>query len=160
MHRMDLVWYQSGLFFQNSHTCSFPQKRSSATATSTSEALKCLSRGLRVPLMALHFLEGTSRKNLPHFYWPVISPWLFYMTGPLVKGFLTSPYFQEELWIIKLPCSAQGWIHPTWVVGSGWGQWAMFQSRIFPSYWQSYSHCCWLVVFLITICTSSDPLIF
>lgn len=64
-HRMDLVWYLPGLFFQNSHTQSFPQKRSSATATSTSEALKCLSSDLRAPLMAQHSLEGISGKNLP-----------------------------------------------------------------------------------------------
>lgn len=63
--RMDLVWYLPGLFFQNSHTCSCSQKRSSAIATSTNEALKCLSNGLRSPLTPQHSLEGTSGKNLP-----------------------------------------------------------------------------------------------
>lgn len=103
----------------NSRTCSFPQQRSSATATSTSEALKCLSSGLRAPLMAEHSLEGTSRKKRS----PLLLTCYFSMTllhdGATCKRFSHLSLFSRGTLDHKTAMLSSG-VNPS---NMGGGQW-------------------------------------
>lgn len=138
----ECVWYGTYLDCSSkTHTWNFTQKRSSGTAASTSEDSRPSSAFLVVSGLLLSAFPKRRPKNKPYVTSSMDLLFLhgsFTWLGHLWKVF-SPPYFWEELWTIKLYCwpSAQGWIHQMCVIGSIWGQWAMLQSRILPSYWQS-----------------------